>query len=104
MSVSEAAFVLKKVLSALILPPISLLLLALLGLLLRRWPLVAKTFLWLAITLLLVLSLPITERGLYALLSVPRFSAAQAKSAQAIVVLGGGLYRATPEYGDTLSQ
>lgn len=98
-------FLLKKILTALVMPPTSLLLLALLGLLLfRRWPIVGKTFLWLAVVSLLVLSLPITEQGLNAMLAMPRFTEAQAKSAQAIVVLGGGMYRATPEYGDTPSQ
>jgi uncharacterized SAM-binding protein YcdF (DUF218 family) len=59
--------------------------------------------LWFSFSCLFLLSLPIVARGLVALLDAPPLDVQGAKSAQAIVVLGGGIIRATPEYGDTLS-
>ena len=97
-------FLLTKFLTALVMPPTGLLLLALCALLvIRRWPRTAHFALWCSISCLFLLSLPIVARGLVALLDAPRLDVKAAKSAQAIVILGGGLLRDTPEYGDTLS-
>ncbi|BAO30936.1 YdcF family protein [Sulfuritalea hydrogenivorans] len=97
-------FLLKKLLTTLILPPAGPILLAFLGLWLmrsqsRRW---RNGGLWLAILSLaglLLLSMPIVGKALMAPLEqYPPISAAQLQRAQAIVILGGGSYFA-PEYG-----
>jgi uncharacterized SAM-binding protein YcdF (DUF218 family) len=100
----DFSFLFAKIVTALIMPPTSLLLLALFALLLiKRWPRIARLALWLSISCLFLLSLPLVSRGLVALLDPPPLDSKAAKSAQAIVILGGGLLRDTPEYGDTLS-
>jgi uncharacterized SAM-binding protein YcdF (DUF218 family) len=100
----EFLFLTKKLIALLVLPPTSLLLLALLALiLLNRWPRVARTALWLSIPSLVLLSLPVVSQGLTGLLDAPSLDAKNTKSAQAIMILGGGLLRGTPEYGDTLA-
>jgi uncharacterized SAM-binding protein YcdF (DUF218 family) len=97
-------FLLKKLLTTLILPPAGPILLAFFGLWLtraksRRW---RDGGLWLAILSLgslLVLSMPIAGRALMAPLEQhPPITAAQLQQVQAIVILGGGSYFA-PEYG-----
>lgn len=94
-----------KVIAQLVLPPTGFVLLALLALLfLKRWPRTARVALWGSLGVLLTLSLPATARGLMSLLDTPTLDLSAARSqAKAIMVLGGGLTRATPEYGDTLS-
>jgi uncharacterized SAM-binding protein YcdF (DUF218 family) len=100
----DFTFLATKFLTSLAMPPTSLLLLAVLSLMLiKRWPTISRMVLWLSISSLLLLSLPVVSRGLVALLDAPQLDVKSAKSAQAIVILGGGLIRATPEYGDTLS-
>jgi len=100
----DGFFLFTKFLTALVMPPMSLLLLALTALtLIKRWPTIARTVLWFSISCLFLLSLPIVSRGLAALLDAPPLDAKGAKAAQAIMILGGGLIRDTPEYGDTLS-
>ena len=105
-------FLLKKLLTALILPPTGPVLLALLGLWLtrscksRRWQ---HGGLWLATLSLLslfALSLPIVGNALMAPLEPhPPITQTQLQRVQAIVVLGGGSYYAAPEYGgDTVGQ
>lgn len=98
-------FLLKKLLTALILPPAGPVLLALCGLWLtraksRRW---RNGGFWLATLALLglfVLSLPITGQALMAPLEpYPPVTPAQLQRVQAIVILGGGTYSAAPEYG-----
>ena len=104
MSFIDAIFYPSKVLVQLALPPTGFVLLALLALMLwRRWPRTAHTSLWLSVCGLLVFSLPVVSRGLVALLDAPPLERDAGKNAQAIVILGGGLMRATPEYGDTVS-
>lgn len=95
------AFLLKKILSALILPPTSLLLLTFLGLwLTRKHPRAGKTLIALALTTLLILSLPITGNALlHSLETAPPITEAQLKEVQAIVILGGGKNNNAPEYG-----
>ena len=100
-------FLLKKVLTALALPPAGPLLLAALGLLLmRRWPRLGKTLAWGGLVLLWLLATPaVTKPMLAALEDIPPLASAQTKRAQAIVVLGGGSCFAAPEYGgDTVSR
>ncbi|GMU48446.1 MAG: hypothetical protein AMXMBFR31_06720 [Candidatus Desulfobacillus denitrificans] len=100
-------FLLKKLLTALALPPAGPLLLAALGLLLiRRRPRLGKSLAWSGLALLWLLATPaVTKPMLAAVEDVPPLDIAQAKGAQAIVVLGGGSYHAAPEYGgDTVSR
>lgn len=94
-------FLLKKILTALALPPAGPLLLAALGLLLmKRWPRFGKSLAWTGVIALWLLSTPaVTRPMLAAVEDVPPLDASLAKSAQAIVVLGGGSYFAAPEYG-----
>lgn len=99
-------FFLKKILTALALPPAGPLLLAALGLLLlRRWPRFGKSLAWSGLALLWLLATPaVTKPMLAAIEDVPPLDIARMKDAQAIVVLGGGSYFAAPEYGgDTVS-
>ena len=100
-------FLLKKLIAMLVLPPAGPLLLAVLGLLLlRRRPRLGKSLAWSGFLLLWLLATPaVTKPMLAALEDIPALDLAQAKSAQAIVVLGGGSYWAAPEYdGDTVSR
>ena len=104
-------FFLKKLLTALILPPTSLLLLALLGL----WMMRAKSRRWrdggfvlaiLSVVSLLLFNTPLVSRALVAPLEpYPPITAAQLQQVQALVILGGGTYYAAPEYGgDTVGR
>ena len=101
-------FLLKKIISALILPPTSLILLAFVGLWLsRRYPGAGKTLIALALTTLLILSLPITGNALIrSLETAPPITETQLKDIQAIVILGGGKNNNAPEYGgiDTINK
>lgn len=94
-----------KIATALLLPPMGFIWLALLALLfVTRWPRTMLTTLWLSLLSVLVLALPSVAAGLLASLNPQRFDAKLAQTAEVVMVLGGGLRRATPEYGDTLSQ
>lgn len=97
---AESAFFLKKTLTPLVLPPTSLLLCIVLGLLLlRRWPRLGKAACWTGVLLLLTLSLPSTAEWLVRSIAVDSAVGSEAaRSAQAIVILGGGAI-AAPEYG-----
>lgn len=101
-------FLLKKIFSALILPPTSLILLALLGIYLsRKHPKFGRTLAALSLTTLLILSLPITGNTLLrSLETAPPITETQLKDIQAIVILGGGKNNNAPEYGgiDTVSK
>lgn len=100
-------FLLKKIITALVLPPMSLLLLVLCGLLLlRRRPLAGRVLLLAGVILLTALSLPVTKQFLMqGLERHPVITVAQLQSAQALVVLGAGIYPGAPEYGgDTVSR
>lgn len=104
----QTAFLLKKILSALILPPTSMTLLAFVGLWLsRKHPKTGKTLTALSLATLLILSLPITGNALlHSLETTPPITQAQLKDIQAIVILGGGKNNNAPEYGgkDTINQ
>lgn len=96
-------FILKKIASALILPPASLIILALVGLwLTSKHPRTGKTVIALSLTSLLILSLPITGNTLMRSLEAnPPITEAQLQDIQAIVILGGGKSNRAPEYGGT---
>lgn len=95
-------FLLKKLLSALALPPLSLILLALLGLVLtRRHPRTGRWLAGLSLLSLAMLSVPAVSIVLMRSLEThPPIQAAPLARVQAIVVLGGGVYYSAPEYGD----
>ena len=100
-------FILKKVLAALLLPPLGPLLLVAIGLfLLPRRPRLGKNLAWSGLALSLLLILPASVDLLLAPLeNYPVFDPAVARGAQAIVILAGGRRRNAPEYGgETLNR
>jgi len=100
-------FLLRKALTALVLPPTGPLIVAFLGLAtLRRWPRLGRRLAWLGVLTLLALSLPIVSAALVRSLDQsPPLNLAQVGDAGAIVVLGGGVRHDAAEYGgDTLSR
>ena len=101
-------FLIKKIVSALILPPTSLILLALIGLWLsRKHPNTGRTVTTISLSTLLILSLPVTGNALLQRLeTVPPINAAQLKEVEAIVILGGGNNSQAPEFGyeDTVNR
>lgn len=104
-------FLLKKLLTAVLLPPAGPVLLALFGLWLtrtaksRRWRNGGARLAMLSLFGLLVLSLPVVGNALLASLeSHPPITQTQLRRVQAIVILSGGSYFSAPEYdGDTVS-
>ena len=101
-------FLLKKVISALILPPTSLIALVFIGLwLIRKHPRVGQTLATLSLTTLLILSLPVTGNALLQSLETsPPISESKLNEVQAIVILGGGTNSQAPEFGheDTVNR
>ncbi len=99
-SEADMLFTLKKLLSALITPPLLCLLPLLLGLLLwRRRPRSARLLAGLSLLLWLVLSTPLTVNMLAAPLEdFSPISAQALRQTQAIVILGGGQRRYNEEY------
>jgi uncharacterized SAM-binding protein YcdF (DUF218 family) len=100
-------FGVKKALTALVLPPTGPLLLAVAGLALREArPKLGRMLAWTGVLALLLLSLPFVAYALQRVVaSSPALDIARARSAQAIVILGGGVRRAADEYGgDTLAR
>ena len=92
---------------ALILPPAGPLLVALIGLaLMGRRPGLGRMLATLGVTVLILLSLPSVAFWLIRVVDdTPPFDPASAVSAQAIVILGGGVRTGAPEYGgDTLAR
>lgn len=87
--------------AAFLLPPLNLLLAALLGLLLiRSHPRLGRALLLGALALLWLCSTPYFANGAMRLLEgPPRAVDTRAQAADAIVVLGGGTYFQAPEYG-----
>jgi uncharacterized SAM-binding protein YcdF (DUF218 family) len=99
-------FLLKKVLTALILPPTGPVLLAVAGLWLGRWrPRLGHVMIILALAALVTLSMPwVANQLLCSLQNTPPPIPEELADAKAIVVLGGGNYAAAPEYGaDTVN-
>jgi uncharacterized SAM-binding protein YcdF (DUF218 family) len=91
----------------LLLPPASLLIVAAIGIaLMRRWPRGARAILWVVWVVLFALSTPFVASVLQLTAGAqPAVAVEQLKSAQAIVILGGGLRIQAPEYGgDTLGR
>ena len=100
-------FVLRKALTALVLPPTGPLIVAFLGLAtLTRWPRLGRRLAWLGLLTLLALSLPVVSDALVRSLDrSPPLNLAQVGDAGAIVILGGGVRRDAAEYGgDTLGR
>lgn len=96
---------LKAVAKALVLPPTGLLLAALAGLAARRrFPRAGFALAAASMAVLLAISMPIVADWMVDLVDTSRrFELADARDAQAVVILGGGIRRAAPEYGgDTL--
>jgi uncharacterized SAM-binding protein YcdF (DUF218 family) len=96
---------LKALFKALVLPPTGPLLLAATGLwLIGRIPRAGRAIAWTGILLLLALSTPMVAFLLLTLVDTsPPLDVERARSAQAIVILGGGIRRHAAEYGgDTL--
>ena len=96
---------LKAVAKTLVLPPTGLLLVALAGLAARRrFPRAGAAVAGASVAVLLAISMPIVADCMVDLVDTSRrFEIADARDAQAIVILGGGIRRAAPEYGgDTL--
>ncbi len=96
---------LKALLKALVLPPTGPLLVAALGLaMLHRHPRFGRALAFLGVVSLLLLSVPVVSNVLRQTVDgFPVLDLDRAKSAQAIVILGGGTRRDAPEYGgDTL--
>jgi uncharacterized SAM-binding protein YcdF (DUF218 family) len=100
-------FYARKVLGTLVLPPNGPLILAFAGLLLLgRWPKLGRALAWLGFTTLLLLSMPVVSDILLKTLddSGP-LDFVKARTAQAIVIPGGGIRRNALEYGgDTVNQ
>lgn len=99
-----------KAVGVLLTPPAFIVVVATLGLLLRtRWRYLGSALLWISVTALLVLSLPITGYALLgslqqSVVAFPNPSDAIAQHADAIVVLGGGRDADEPQYGgDTVN-
>jgi uncharacterized SAM-binding protein YcdF (DUF218 family) len=100
-------FLLKKLLAALVLPPTGPLLLAIAGAVaLRRWPRLGRVLLWTGLAVLLALSLgPVSGLLLWLANDSPAVRMDDARTAQAVVILGGGVRRDALEYGgDTLGR
>ena len=92
----------KVLLKTLVLPPAAPLLIAIVGLaLIDRHRRVGRLLATVGVLLLVLVSLPAVAEFLVRFVDdSPPFRVAQANSAQAIVILGGGIKRAAPEYGD----
>lgn len=98
---------LKAAVKAIVLPPTGPLLVAALGIfLVARHPRFGRALAALGVGVLLVLSVPVVAVALLRLLDdSPLLDAAAAKSAKALVILGGGTRRNAAEYGgDTLGR
>ena len=98
----QSMFYLKKLLSALVLPPFGLIIFAFVGLwLARRHPRLGRAIAAIALLALAALSLPpVADALMHGLETSPSISAQHLARAQAIVILGGGTYPAAPEYGN----
>lgn len=95
-------FLFKKIISALVLPPTSLILLALAGLWFgQNRPKTGRILATLSLATLLILSLPATGNALLQSLETSQpISKAQLEDMQAIVILAGGKNNEAPEFGN----
>ena len=86
--------------AALLLPPTSLLLIALVALVgLRSWPRARLLVIAASLGILLALSLPVVAFALLRAIEPPPLDEKALATAQAIVILGGGRNRTAPEWG-----
>lgn len=92
--------------AAFLLPPLNGLVLIVLGwLLIRRRQRLARSLVGAGLILLWVQALPVVGNALLRTLEGAPLDMTKLQQAQAIVVLGGGRYRAAPEYGgDTVNE
>ena len=106
MNALELAFTLKAIAKMLVLPPAGPILIACAGLLsMRRAPRLGRALLWSGALSLALLCLPIVAWLLARPFDTQPLDVAEAKRAQAIVILGGGTRRRAPEYGgDTMAR
>jgi uncharacterized SAM-binding protein YcdF (DUF218 family) len=97
---------LRMIAKAVVLPPTSLLLVSIVGLLLlRRTRVAGRVLAWLGVGILALISMPAVAWWLVSLLDAPPpFDPRSARDAQAIVILGAGIRPSAPEFGgDTLA-
>jgi uncharacterized SAM-binding protein YcdF (DUF218 family) len=101
MEILPLAFQLKKLVAALVLPPLLPLLCVLAGLLLmRRRPRLGRVLAWGGLLCAWLLSTPlVVERIVAPLEDIPVLSATELQRAEAIVILGAGRHRFKPDYG-----
>ena len=92
-------------LAAFLLPPLNLLLISISGLMLwYRYPKIARILLGSSVAILWVLSTPTIAESMLRSLETPYQALDKQRTAEAIVVLGGGSYFNAPEYSaDTVS-
>ena len=91
---------LKNLVSAFLLPPLSLIVLGVAGVLfLKNHPVLGKSLIISTLILFYILSIPIFAERALQTLEVPTRSNSEINKAQAIVILGGGTYIEAPEYG-----
>jgi uncharacterized SAM-binding protein YcdF (DUF218 family) len=97
---------LKNLVSAFLLPPLSLIVLGVAGVLfLKSRPVLGKLLIIATLILFYILSIPIVAERALQTLKVPTKSNSEISKVQAIVILGGGTYIEAPEYGGhTVSQ
>ncbi|MBT9613613.1 MAG: YdcF family protein [Burkholderiales bacterium] len=98
----HTTWLLSNLLAAVLLPPLSLILLGAFGwILLKRFPGLGKSLITASFALLYLLASPLVADHLLGLLEkdIKLLQAQDMHRAQAIVILGGGVYRDAPEYG-----
>lgn len=99
---AHTLWLIKNLVGNLLLPPLSLCIVGIAGFfLLKRKPRMGKSLMALSLTLLFLLSMPLVANGLMNLLekNLQPVNLTVARSADAIVILGGGVYHDAPEYG-----
>lgn len=99
---AHTLWLIKNLVGNLLLPPLSLCIIGIAGFfLLKRKPRLGKSLLALSLALLFLLSMPLVANGLMNLLekNLQPVNLTAARSADAIVILGGGVYHDGPEYG-----
>ena len=98
---AHSIWLVKNLIALFLLPPLSLCLLGFAGLwLLKRRPTFGKSLIALSLTLLFALSTPWMANYLMSVLesNVPALQIGETQGAEAIVILGGGVYHNAPEY------
>lgn len=97
----QTAWLLTNFVAAPLLPPFSLILLGLAGLwLLKRRPTAGRVLILFSFISLYGLSTPLVSSQLLGALEPPALDPKQARDAQAIIVLGSGVYEDAPEYAN----